>query len=110
MQRRPAMEEHALESVFSGWELDMAINKHGLAVLTAALLVSGSAFADEVKKEAVIISITEGSISARTREGPLTVVTTPMTKYREASGLVSKKTRDATSLMPGLIITVKGDQ
>jgi outer membrane protein OmpA-like peptidoglycan-associated protein len=110
MQRPRPMEEHMVGIVFSGWELDMAINKHGLAVLAAALMVSTAASADEVKKEAVIISITEGTISAKTREGPLTVVTTPMTKYRETSGLVNKKTRDASSLMNGLIITVKGDQ
>lgn len=86
------------------------MKQHGLALFAAALMVSTSALAEEVKREGVIVSIGENGITARTREGPLTVVMTPATKISETSGLVQKKTRDRTSLIPGLIFTVKGDQ
>lgn len=87
----------------------MGVKRHGLAVFAATLMVSTSALADEVKKEAVIVSIAESNITARTREGPLTVVLTPSTKISERSGL-SNKDRDVSSLIPGLIFKVKGDQ
>ncbi|WP_380876493.1 hypothetical protein ACFB49_08920 [Sphingomonas sp. DBB INV C78] len=83
--------------------------KHGLAALAVALMVSTSAFAEEVKKEAVIVSIGDSGISARSKEGPLNVVLTPDTKISETSGLVQKKTRDVKSLIPGLIFTAKGE-
>lgn len=88
----------------------MGIRKHGLALFTAALMVSTSASAEKVKKEAVIVSVADSNISARTREGALTVVTSPTTKITETSGIIKKKTRDAKSLIPGLIFTVEGDQ
>lgn len=82
----------------------------GFAALAVGLMASTAIFAEEVKREAVIVSIGDSGIDARTREGPLTVVTTPATKITETSGLVKKKARDAKSLIPGLIFTVKGDQ
>lgn len=87
----------------------MGARQHGLAVLAAALMVSTSAWAEEVNKEAVIVSVDAGNITARTREGPLTVVVTPTTKISEKSGLVRSKDRDLKSLIPGLIFKVKGD-
>lgn len=81
-----------------------------LAMLSIALMASTSAFAEPVKREAVILSTSDAGISARTREGPLTVVLTPETKISETSGIIRKKTRDSKSLIPGLIFTVKGDQ
>lgn len=81
-----------------------------LALFSIALMASTSAFADPVKKEAVIVSTSDSGITARTREGPLTVVLTPDTKISETSGIIKRKTRDAKSLIPGLIFTVKGDQ
>lgn len=88
----------------------MSVNKYGLAIFATASLVSTFALAVEVKTEAVIISISDTGISARTKEGPLTVVLTPATKIEEETGPISRKTRDAKSLIPGLIIKVKGDQ
>lgn len=87
----------------------MVLNRN-LAVISIALIASAPAFADPVKKEAVILSTSDNGISARTREGPLTVVLTPETKISETSGIIRKKTRDSKSLIPGLIFTVKGDQ
>lgn len=88
----------------------MHIRKSILAVLSVSLMASTSAFAEPVKKEAVIVSVSNSGINARTREGPLTVVMTPTTKIQELKGLVRKETRDAKSLIPGLIFTVEGDQ
>jgi outer membrane protein OmpA-like peptidoglycan-associated protein len=90
--------------------LEMQFRKHGLAVLAATLSVSTSVFAAEVKTEAVIVSVDGSTIHARTRSGPLTIVLTPSTKIAETSGLARKDARDARSLLPGLIFTVKGDQ
>ncbi len=88
----------------------MRIRKHGLAVLAATLFVSTSAFAAEVKTEAVITSISGNTITAKTMSGPLTVVLTPSTKITQTSGIARKDARDVKSLIPGLIFTVKGDQ
>jgi outer membrane protein OmpA-like peptidoglycan-associated protein len=88
----------------------MNAKKFGLALCGAALVVATSAAAEPVKREGVIVSSSSGTIQARTREGPLTVILTPTTKISETSGLASKKTRDMKSLIPGLIFTVKGDQ
>lgn len=88
----------------------MQTRKHILAVLSVSLMASTSAFAEPVKKEAVIVSVNNSGINARTREGPLTVIMTPTTKIQEMKGLVRKETRDAKSLIPGLIFTVEGDQ
>lgn len=88
----------------------MAIQKYGIAVLAAALMASTAVSAEEVKKEAVILAVNGNNISAQTKQGPITVVTTPDTKIVETSGLIREKTRDMKSLIPGLIFTVKGDQ
>jgi outer membrane protein OmpA-like peptidoglycan-associated protein len=88
----------------------MAIKGNRIAALAAALLVSTSALAEEVKREAVIVSVDGGTINAQSREGPVTVVLSSDTKITESSGLLSKKERDTKSLLPGLIFTVKGDQ
>ncbi|MCL6741295.1 OmpA family protein [Sphingomonas sp. RB56-2] len=88
----------------------MAKYKYGVALLTGALLVSAAALAEEVKREAVIVSRDGGNINAQTREGPVTVVVSPSTKITETSGLAKRKGRDIKSLIPGLIFTVEGDQ
>lgn len=88
----------------------MLASKYGLMLFGAAFVISSAATAEPVKTEAVIISAKDGTIQAKSREGPLTVVVTPGTKISETSGLASKKARDAKSLIPGLIFTVKGDR
>ena len=88
----------------------MATYKYGVALFAGALLVSAAALAEEVKREAVIVSVDGGNLNAQTREGPVTVVVAPGTKITETSGIAKKKGRDAKSLIPGLIFTVKGDQ
>jgi outer membrane protein OmpA-like peptidoglycan-associated protein len=89
----------------------MRLTKRGLTagVTALTLLTANAAFADPVKREGVIISQTDTALSVRTREGPLTVVLSPDTQIKETSGL-SKSDRDTKSLIPGLIITVKGEQ
>ena len=84
--------------------------KTRVALFAAALLISTSGLAEEVKREAVIVSVDGANINAQTREGPLTVVLSPGTKITETSGLAKRKGRDAKSLLPGLIFTVQGDQ
>lgn len=88
----------------------MALNRNGIAVLAAAFMVTTAALAEEVKREAVIVSVDGGNINAQTREGPLTVVVAPDTKITETSGIAKRKGRDAKSLLPGLIFMVEGDQ
>lgn len=88
----------------------MKIGKNILAVLSVSLMASTSAFAEPVKKEAVIVSVNDTGINARTREGPLTIIMTPTTKIQELTGLIRKEGRDTKSLIPGLIFTVEGDQ
>lgn len=88
----------------------MAINRNSVALIAAALVVATPAFAEEVKTEAVITSVDGNTINARTMAGPLTVVLTPETKIVQTSGLAKRETRDARSLLPGLIFTVEGDQ
>jgi len=73
-------------------------------------MASAPAVAADDKIEAVILSVSNNQISARSREGPLTVVVTPKTEIKETSGVLSKTTRDAKSLIPGLIFTVEGPQ
>jgi outer membrane protein OmpA-like peptidoglycan-associated protein len=87
----------------------MVVRKPHLAVFAAALIVSTSSFAEEVKTEAVITSIDGNTINARTTAGPLTVVLTPSTKITQTSGIAKRDKRDARSLLPGLIFTVEGD-
>ncbi len=88
----------------------MVAKRYGIAVIAAGLMASTSAWAEAVKTEAVILSINDGSINAQSKQGPLTVVMTPTTEIKETSGLIKSKTRDAKSLLPGLIFTVEGDQ
>jgi outer membrane protein OmpA-like peptidoglycan-associated protein len=91
----------------------MGVTKQGLAIFSAILLTTTaatSAWAEEAKKEAVIKTVSsDGTLNAQTREGPLTVVLTPTTKINETSGIAKRTTRDAKSLIPGLIFTVEGD-
>ena len=79
-----------------------------VAAGVAALNVT-PALAEATKTEAVIVSVSDSGINARTRQGPITIVLTPSTKITETSGLAKKTTRDAKSLIPGLIFTVSGD-
>ena len=86
----------------------MKVGKYGLAVI-AGLMISGTAFAEPVKTEAVITSVDGNTINARTTAGPLTVVLTPSTKIVQTSGIARRDARDAKALLPGLIFTVEGD-
>ena len=87
----------------------MRISNRGLGAITAALIVSTSALAEPVKTEAVITSVSGNRIVARTVNGPLTIVMSPGTKITQTSGIAKKTARPATSLIPGLIVTVEGD-
>ena len=51
-----------------------------------------------------------GTITARTVNGPLTIVLTPSTKITQTSGIAKREARPVKSLIPGLIFTVNGDQ
>lgn len=84
--------------------------RRSFAVMGAALIVTTSALAEQVKTEAVIVSITGDTIDARTVNGPLTIVLTPSTKITQTSGIARREARPVKSLIPGLIITVDGDQ
>lgn len=88
----------------------MPKQNYPLALLSAALVFAAPAAAETVKTEAVVVSIKGDHIQTRTRSGPLTVVVTPSTKIHETSGIASKKERAPQTLIPGLIITVKGEQ
>ena len=46
------------------------IRKCGLAAVAVALMVSTSAYAQKVEKEAVIVTVNGNTLNARTREGP----------------------------------------
>ena len=87
----------------------MRITTPGIALFAAALMFSTSALAQKVTREGVIISHSGDSYNVRTREGPLTVVTSPGTEIREVRG-ISKRTKDARSLIPGLIIKAEGEE
>jgi hypothetical protein len=87
----------------------MDVRKHRLALLAAAIIVATPSFAEETKTEAVITSVSGNTITARTMNGPLTVVLLPETKISQTSGIAKKDKRDARSLIPGLIFTVEGD-
>ena len=86
----------------------MTRRNRGFALVALSLMISTSALAEESKQEAVITSKSGGTLTTRTRAGNLTVIVTPTTKIRETSG-ISRKTRDQTSLIPGLIIKAEGD-
>jgi len=89
----------------------MIKGKLGL-IVAGSLLVSVAAtptLAEPVKTEAVITSVNGNTINARSMDGPVTVILTPSTKIAQTSGIAKKETRDARSLLPGLIFTVEGD-
>lgn len=87
----------------------MGISTRGLSLFALALATtSAPVLAETTKTEAVIVSASQGQLSARTRQGDITVVLSPSTEIKEKSGLKSK-TRNASALIPGLIITVEGD-
>lgn len=81
----------------------------GLMVISAAFVISTAALAEPIKTEAVITKVEGNTITAKTMNGPLTVVLSPSTDIAQTSGLASKKGRDAKHLIPGLIFTVDGD-
>ena len=89
----------------------MSIRQIGYAAFAATLIVSVPALAEPAKREAVITSISGGTITARTKTGPLTVMLTPSTEIEETSGGIAKrdKKRDVSALIPGLIFTAEGD-
>ena len=87
----------------------MGLKTSGLTLLAAGLMLTTSALAEVVKTEAVITSAGDNGYQVKTREGEFTVVTTPTTTIKEVRGL-SKKDREAKTLIPGLIIKVEGDQ
>jgi outer membrane protein OmpA-like peptidoglycan-associated protein len=87
----------------------MGFDSKAFSLFAAALTMAAPAFAEEVKTEAVIISHAHGQLTARTRQGPVKIVMMPTTTIKQSKGL-SKRTMDAKSLIPGLIIKVQGDQ
>src|SRR4051794_38840511 len=86
-----------------GEGVDMNVRNHSLALFAAAISLATPALAEEVKRVGVIMSMSDGQLSLRTREGMLTVVLTPTTSIEEIKGL-SNKDRATDSLMTGLII------
>jgi len=87
----------------------MGIRKASLFIMTAAFIAAAPALAEPMKTEAVITKVDGNTISAKTMNGPLTVILTPSTDIAQTSGLASKTTKTAKSLIPGLIFTVDGD-
>ena len=87
----------------------MRFDARYLSMFAAAVAISAPALAEAVKTEAVIVSHSQGQLKARTRQGDISVVLGPSTEIRETDGL-KKTTRDAKTLIPGLIIQVEGDQ
>ena len=81
-----------------------------LASLAVALTLTTSALAQEVEREGVIISRSENTLNVRTREGPINVVVSPSTTIRERQGTFNRERREANTLIPGLIIEVRGEQ
>ena len=80
-----------------------------IGLFAATMLISTAAVAEQVKTEAVIVSVDNGTLTARTRQGPLTIQVGPSTKITETSGIARKTARTQSSLIPGLILTVSGD-
>jgi outer membrane protein OmpA-like peptidoglycan-associated protein len=76
----------------------------------ATLMGASAASAEDVKTDAVIVSVQGNQVNARTVDGPLTVMVTPQTSIKQTSGILTKKTRSAKNLIPGLIFTVEGDK
>jgi outer membrane protein OmpA-like peptidoglycan-associated protein len=87
----------------------MQVRKAGLLVLAGSFMISAPLLAEPTKTEAVITKVEGHTITARSVNGPLTVVLTPSTDIAQTSGIASKKARDAKALIPGLIFTVDGD-
>ena len=87
----------------------MGLKTSALALFAAGLVLSSYALAEDVKTEGVIVSAGSDGYQVQTRAGPLTVVMMPETTIKEVRGL-SKKDREAKTLIPGLIIKVEGDQ
>src|SRR5205085_6549183 len=87
----------------------MRIRTASLLLVTVSFAMSAPLLAEPIKTEAVITKVDGGTISARTTEGPLTVVVTSSTDIAQTSGIASKKAKNAKSLIPGLIFTVDGD-
>jgi outer membrane protein OmpA-like peptidoglycan-associated protein len=85
----------------------MKASKTGAALL-AALMFSTSAFAQEVKKDGVIVAKTDNGVDIRTGEGPLHVVLTADTKVKQ-DGIINKDA-ERSKLITGLIVRVEGDQ
>jgi len=90
-------------------ELDMAFNTRGLSFFAVAITIAAPVLAEEVKTEAVIVSKADGHLTARTREGSVTIAYSSTTPIKEVDGL-KRKDRDAKTLIPGLIIQVEGDK
>ncbi len=86
----------------------MNARNRSLALFAAAVALATPAFAEEAKRVGVIMSMSEGQLNVRTREGPLTVMLTPTTTIQEDKGL-QKRDRGLDSLMTGLIIKIEGD-
>lgn len=86
----------------------MKLHYHALAAV-AAFAISGSVLAEPVKTEAVITKIEGNTITARTMNGPLTVILTPSTNIAQTSGLANRTAKETKHLIPGLIFTVEGD-
>jgi outer membrane protein OmpA-like peptidoglycan-associated protein len=87
----------------------MDFKKRGLLLVTASVAIATAAYAEEAKREGVILSQTSDGYEIRTREGPLHVVMSPNTSIQQVKGL-SRKDRTRKDMMNGLIITVEGDQ
>ena len=87
----------------------MNIYSKSILVVAAALAYPAVAFAEPVEREGVIVTHTPGQLNAQTKQGPITVVITHSTVISEKKGL-SRKTMTATSLIPGLIFKVEGEQ
>jgi len=90
-------------------ELDMRLNPKFLPLIAIVAATATPVLAEPVDTEAVIISATGGQLNARTRQGDVTIVMSGDTEIKERDGLRSR-TKDASSLIPGLIIQVEGDQ
>ena len=92
----------------------MGSKKRGLALLGIALTLTATAALaqQDVRVDAVIVSHSDNTYNVRVRGGStLNVVVGPETTVREdRGGLSSDRTRDAQSLIPGLIIRVNGSQ
>ena len=87
----------------------MAVRTVTLMIVSAGFVISTPALAEPTKTEAVITKVEGNTITARTMNGPITVVLTPSTDIAQTSGLASKKAREPKSLIPGLIFTVDGE-